>query len=62
MVFFCKPRVIVHIQNLVKRYDGRFVNNPIRLMDSYQVILTFDDMNNANKFNRMLNIVDQNYF
>ena len=62
MSFYSLTKKLKHLQNLVKRYDGRFVHNPIIIIDQANVVLTFEDINNANKFNLMHHITQQSYF
>ena len=48
---WAKTNNIVHVQNLVKRFNGRFVSNPIYYSTGRTYLtLTFDDASNASKF------------
>jgi len=62
MSFWCTTKNLKHIHNLVKRYDGRYVYNPMLVASQANVVLTFADMDNANKFNLMQHITEQPYF
>ena len=62
MSFYSKTKNLKHVQNLVKRYDGRFLYNPFVIGEQANVVLTFDNMNNANKFNLMNYITEQLFF
>jgi len=52
MTHWSKTANIVFTQRLVKRFNGRFVGNPINYERTGKslITLTFDDVNNANKF------------
>lgn len=60
MTDWAKTRNIVFVQRLVKRFDGRFVGNPINYNTGKSLItLTFDDINNSNKFSLFNYILSQ---
>jgi len=53
------------IQNLVKRYDGRFISNPFSIGYNpyrYNYNISFDDIDNANKFDLMKYITEQSFY
>ena len=64
MSFYAKTNLLWVIQRLVKKYDGRFVCNPYALYfnDKSRVTISFENIENANKFNRMVSITEQPYF
>jgi len=68
MTFWSKAHYLIVVQNLVKRFDGRFKGNPLtfenmpRGKDRAFVCLTFADVRNANRFNRMHDILMQPFF
>lgn len=63
MTFYTKTNLLWAIQRLVKKYDGRFVYNPYEVFGGKsRVTISFDDVHNANKFNRMVYITEQRYF
>lgn len=61
MTHWSKTRNIVFTQRLVKRFNGRFVGNPIdyKRTGKSLITLTFDDVNNANKFSLFDHILMQ---
>lgn len=62
MSFNIKTNLLWLIQRLVKRYDGRFVYNPFQLFGGKsRVVISFEKIENANKFNVMLVICEQPY-
>ena len=63
MSFKVNTNILRTIQQLVKKYDGRFIGNPYPAYnDKSRVTISFDNVENANKFDKMLNICVQPYF
>jgi len=50
------------LQDLVKRYDGRFLCNPFIIGERARVTLSFDDGRNYQRFSCMCNIIQQKYY
>ena len=61
MTFYSKISPVA-IQQLVKRFDGRFVFNPYLQFKDYAYKISFDDVDNANKFSLMEHIMTQPFF
>lgn len=60
MTHWSKSSTLVHTQNLVKRFDGRFVCNPVNhYKERHLITLTFEDVENANKFCLFERILEQ---
>lgn len=62
MSFWCRVKNLIHIQNLVKQYNGRFVYNPLIIKNQANVVLSFEEIDKANKFNAMKCVTEQSYF
>jgi hypothetical protein len=68
LTFWSKAKYLHIIQFLVCRFDGRFKGKPITFEGMPKdtgkafVCLTFDDVQNANKFNRMHYVLMQPFF
>lgn len=61
MTFFAPSRYAIHVQNLVKKYNGRFVHNPIGIGISKdaQFKISFDNSDKCNKFSARYHILNQ---
>lgn len=62
MSFYTPVTNLVRMQNLVKRYDGRFKCNPLPIGERAKVDLSFEDAHNANRFSLLLHITEQKFF
>lgn len=63
VTFYTKNNNLVRIQNLVKKYDGRFVHNPLDMYTGEsQLKISFEDSHNCNNFMTRQYITKQSYF
>jgi len=65
MTEICLSKKMVYVQQLVKRYDGRFHNLSKEHIDRSKnllVALSFEDGDNFRLFCVMKRIIDQSYF
>ncbi len=60
--FWHSVKQLRRVQDLVKRYDGRFVHNPLVMRDTALVEISFDDIHNGNMFSLMRHILQQKFF
>jgi hypothetical protein len=51
-----------YVQNLVKRFDGRFKCNPLCMKYRALVDVSFSNGHNMGRFHMMLSIMDQPFF
>lgn len=60
--FFAKGCKAVFVQNLVKRFDGRFKTNYTIEGGEQYIQVEFRDADNYVKFDRMMRVVNMKYF
>ena len=60
LTFYAPTRFARYVQNLVKKYDGRFVHNPLDMFQGdSQFKISFEDIVNCNKFTARYYILNQ---
>lgn len=63
LTFYAKNSNLVRIQNLVKKFDGRFVRNPFDMFKGMsQLEISFEDSHKCNEFSNRLYITEQPFF
>lgn len=62
MSFFYEGRTAVVLQNLVKRFDGRFKGNLQVPSGRWWIEVSFSDCSNMNKFAIMQRITEMRFF
>ncbi len=59
VTFYAPTKFARKVQDLVKKYDGRFKGNPYLGLERTWFEVSFEDSDNYNKFGRRVDIFNQ---